>query len=431
MDKSTKSRTYNILVYGVEKVGLTAPSNPIKKKNFSLKFEPFETSERFNEYDGVILFQGIFEKYQWDRLYHGSVFKHYYDVNELDKRKKETQLLLKNGGFICFILNKDFVDREDGRGFSGTDLAKYYLNISNFYRENFSGRRTILNIKYDEFRAFLELYGAANTYFYHYIEEFEWRVIADVSGDVVAMIIDDLVYSIPSLIPDNREEVINRYFTLLAEGITSTQNKIHQDIPEGVDQFAFSEETDLISKRNDLESKILTIDGHIERLKNYKAILVLTGDELVSKVTNVFENGFSLSVDPVDELKEDIKLLDNDGKPFCLCEIKGTNKGVKRDHINQTDSHRNRSGYADTFPAILIINTHIRSSRTILEKDQDVAEEQVKQAKKMRVLILRTLDLLKLLRLMFDKKINLEEIINIITKKHGWLKVNNDSCEII
>ncbi|MGR3173119.1 MAG: hypothetical protein ACUZ8N_00780 [Candidatus Scalindua sp.] len=431
MDESIESRTYNILVYGVEKVGLTALSNHIKKNNFSLKFEPFDTSERFNEYDGVILFQGIFEEYEWVKGTFESHFKLYYDVDELDKRKKETQLLLKNGGFICFILKKDFVDREDGRDFSGTDLAKYYLNIPDFHRENFSGRRTILNIKYDEFRAFLELYGAANTYFYHYIEEFEWRVIADVSGDVVGMIISDLAYSIPSLIPDNSEETINEYFTLLAEGITSTQNKIHQDIPKWVDQFVFTEEADLINQRNDLEGKILTIDEHIGRIRNYKAILVLTGDELVTKVTNVFENGLGLSVDPVDELKEDIKLLDNDGKPFCLCEIKGTNKGVKRDHINQTDSHRDRSGYDHSFPAILIINTHIRSSRTVIEKDQDVAEEQINHAKKMGVLILRTLDLLELLRLMYNKRINLEEILNILTKEHGWLKVNNDSYEII
>ncbi|MBT6045594.1 MAG: hypothetical protein HOG49_02120 [Candidatus Scalindua sp.] len=431
MDESTKSRTYNILVYGVEKAGLTAPSHPIKKKNFTLNFEPFETSERFNEYDGVILFQGIFEKYEWVKEYWGSRFSHSYDINELDKRKKETQLLLKNSGFICFILNHDFADRADGKDFSGTDLSKYYLNLSNFYRENFGDRRTSLNIKYDEFRKFLELYGAANTYFSHYEKEFEWRVVADVSGYVVGMIMFDSGYFIPSLIPDNSEEVINEYFTLLAEGITSTQNKIHQDIPEWVDQFVFTEETELIKKRDDLESKIFNIDGHIGRIRNYKAILVLTGEELVAKVTNVFENGFGLSVDPVDELKEDIKLLDNDDKPFCLCEIKGTNKGVKRDHINQTDSHRDRSGYIDTFPAILIINTHIRSSRTILEKDQDVAEEQVKQAKKMGVLILRTLDLLKLLSLMYDKKINLKEIINLITKNHGWLKVNNDSYEII
>ena len=145
----------------------------------------------------------------------------------------------------------------------------------------------------------------------------------------------------------------------------------------------------------------------------------------------MFENGFGLSVDPLDELKEDIKLLDNDGNPFCLCEIKGTNKGVKREHINQTDSHRDRSGYDNSFPAILVINTHIRSSRTIIEKDQDVAEEQIKHAKKMGVLIMRTLDLLNLLRLMYNKKITLEGIIDIITKKHGWLKVNNDSYEII
>ncbi len=430
MDESTKPRTYNILVYGVEKVGLTAPSSHIKKKNFSLKFGPFDTSERFNEYDGVILFQGIFEEYEWTGRY-SRYFKHYCDVDELDKRKKETQLLLKNGGFICFILNHDFADSVDGKDYSGTDLAKYYLNISNLYRTNFGDRKTNLNIKYDEFREFLELYGAANTYFRYNKEEFESRVLADISGYVVSMIIFDRVYSISSLIPDNSEDVISEYFTLLAEGITSTQNKIHQDIPAWVDQFVFTEETDLINQRNDLESKILEIDGHIGRIRNYKAILVLTGTELVAKVTNMFENGFGLSVDSVDELKEDIKLLDNDGNPFCLCEIKGTNKGVKRDHINQTDSHRDRSGYADTFPAILIINTHIRSSRTILEKDQDVAEEQVKQAKKMGVLILRTLDLLKLLRLMYEKKINLKEIINLITKNHGWLKVNNDSYEII
>jgi hypothetical protein len=89
MNESTKSGTYNILVYGVEKVGLTAPSNPIRKKDFSLKFEPFETSERFNEYDGVILFQGIFEECRWIKNYYGSgIFKHYYDVDVQDQRKQ-------------------------------------------------------------------------------------------------------------------------------------------------------------------------------------------------------------------------------------------------------------------------------------------------------------------------------------------------------
>ena len=286
MDDSDKSRTYNILVYGVEKAELTAPSHPIKKKNFTLNFEPFETSERFNEYDGVILFQGIFEKYKWVKEVWDSHFEHSYDVDELDKRKKETQLLLENGGFICFILNHDFVDSEDGVDYSGTDLAKYYLNFSSFYRKNFSGRRTNLNIKYDELRAFLKLYGAANSHFEHYIEEFNWRVIADVSGYVVVMIIYDLTYFIPSLIPDDSEEVINEYFTLLAEGITSTQNKIHQDIPKWVDQFIFIEETELIKKRNALESAILTIDENIRRIRNYKTILVLTGEKLVHKINN-------------------------------------------------------------------------------------------------------------------------------------------------
>lgn len=431
MDESPKSRTYNILVYGVEMKGLTVPSTPIKKRNFSLNFEPFNTSERFNEYDGVILFQGIFEKYKWESYGYGRSFKHSYAVDELDKRKKEAQLLLKKRGFICFILNDDFVDHADQRDFVGTDLVKYHLNYSDFYRRNYENRMAVLNIKNDEFRAFLELYGAANTYFEHYNKYIEWRVISEIDGNVVGMIMFDLEYFIPSLIPDNRKDVIIEYFILLAEGITSTQNKIHQDIPEWVDQFIFTEEKDLTNQRNDLESKILTIDRHIERIRNYKAILVLTGDELVKKITNVLEKGFGLSVDPVDELKEDLKLLDSEGKPFCLCEVKGTNKGVKREHINQTDTHRESSGFNNDFPAILIINTHIRNSRTLVEKDQEIAEAQINHAKKMRVLIIRTLDLLELLRLLYDKKINLNKILNILIKEHGWLKVKQDGYEII
>ena len=53
-----KERSYNILVYGIEKKELQPPTESIKERNFSLSFEPFNTHRRFNEYDGVILFQG-------------------------------------------------------------------------------------------------------------------------------------------------------------------------------------------------------------------------------------------------------------------------------------------------------------------------------------------------------------------------------------
>jgi hypothetical protein len=105
-----KERKYNILAYGNERIGLSQPSQDISSRNFALFFEPFNTDKRFNEFDGVILFQGIFEKYKYEDGWDGTYLNHSYARNELDKRKKELNLLLGQGGFVCFILHKPVVD---------------------------------------------------------------------------------------------------------------------------------------------------------------------------------------------------------------------------------------------------------------------------------------------------------------------------------
>lgn len=129
-----EERQYNILVYGIEKRGLKEPSQEISNRNFKLNFEPFSTGKRFNDFDGVILFQGIFETYKYESSYYdGEYLVHSYDRNELDKRKKELELLIKKGWFCCFILHKPFVDSYYNSGstkdLSGTDLCKYSLNF--------------------------------------------------------------------------------------------------------------------------------------------------------------------------------------------------------------------------------------------------------------------------------------------------------------
>ena len=57
-----EKRVYNILVYGIEMKGLDRPKEDIKRRNFNQTFENFKTDRWFNEFDGVILFQGIFEE---------------------------------------------------------------------------------------------------------------------------------------------------------------------------------------------------------------------------------------------------------------------------------------------------------------------------------------------------------------------------------
>jgi len=100
-----QERKYNLLAYGNERIGISQPSQDISNRNFVLSFEPFNTDKRFHEFDGVILFQGIFEKYRYEEARDGIYLNHSYDRNELDKRKKELSLLMKlpaaSGRGIC------------------------------------------------------------------------------------------------------------------------------------------------------------------------------------------------------------------------------------------------------------------------------------------------------------------------------------------
>ncbi len=112
-DKSAEKaeRTYNILVYGIEKKGLDAPSKKIKDHNYELTFDSFQTTSRFSDFDGVILFQGTFEDIRFQNDWSDGYRTTYkWHKDELDKREKELNLLLKNDGFACFVLCEKFID---------------------------------------------------------------------------------------------------------------------------------------------------------------------------------------------------------------------------------------------------------------------------------------------------------------------------------
>jgi hypothetical protein len=248
---------------------------------------------------------------------------------------------------------------------------------------------------------------------------------------MVGMVLEKLDYFIPALIPANRPETIAEYVTLLADALVSSTSKLYQVLPEWIDGFVFSEEMGLEKERDELAARIHEIEMRMDCLKRYKAILVLSGEELVDSVIGVFREGFRIAVDPIDNLREDFKLLDTEKKPFLLCEVKGTNRGVKREHVNQADSHRERSGFGEKFPSLLIVNTAVKNARSLAEKDQEVAMEQVQHARRMGILIVRTLDLLFLLRMLFAEMISREEAVRILTTNSGWLRVNDTGFSVI
>ena len=79
----------------------------------------------------------------------------------------------------------------------------------------------------------------------------------------------------------------------------------------------------------------------------------------------------------------------------------------------------------------LLSNTHIKNSRSVEEKNQKVAQEQILYAVKMNILILRTIDLLGLTRLFLSEKITTDDLIKLITENKRWLRIDNESVKIV
>src|SRR5437867_4287702 len=144
----------NVLVYGIEQVGVSQPTRPISTALVKMDFESFDTDKKFHDYDGVIIFQSTFEKVELLKdLYGDSDYTVKCKSDEFIRRRTQLLRLLENGGWICFLLHRDFIDRSKYGDFSSTDLCKIYLNYPDFYREPFSTPRPVGHTSRSEFRA--------------------------------------------------------------------------------------------------------------------------------------------------------------------------------------------------------------------------------------------------------------------------------------
>jgi hypothetical protein len=416
-------------------VGLTAPPNRIEARNYNISFEPLNSERRFSEYDGIVVFQRTFEDLTYFSGEWASGWRHKVLTDHLDRRTKEAKILLDEGGFICFVLHQPLVDADGSQSFETTDLVKRYLLGRSFYRNDFNCRVVNLEAVINEFERFLDLFGGAHTEFKYSrdaIGEMEIRPLARFNGHVVGMVFGSQVIAVPSMLPTSSSEVAQEYFHLLVEASLATLRKLKVEVPEWVQDLRFEEEQGLAEKRKELSEAVASIDERLGLLSRMKRILVSGDAALVADVAFFLDQGLGFQVEAIEDFREDLKVLSDDrSNVLMLCEIKGVSRGVKREHINQADNHRERAELPHDFPALLIVNTSIGSARNLAEKDQAVDPEQIRHAARNHVLILRTLDLLYLARLRAAKKIADKDIRNLLLTRVGWLKADESGASIV
>src|SRR4030095_10101640 len=192
---------------------------------------------------------------------------------------------------------------------------------------------------------------------------------------------------------------LNLIATEVSSAILDYRQKRIAELPAWLDEFKFATEEKLGSEMEALQKQIADRQGQIQIWKDYKAILSTSGDILKERVVAILRGLFGLNVDAPEEFREDAKILDeHTSDAIAFVEMKGVKSGIKREHINQVDSHRERAGLSAMVPGLLIINNEMSVAGIKERFETTVPTEQIDHAKKLNVLIIRTIDLLFLIR---------------------------------
>jgi len=231
MEKMMRQGKRRILVYGIEKTGLTLPDREVDTEDYQLEFKSFDADSPFTDYDGVILFQGIFERFDILTRFLEPALHHHCFKNELRKRKIETAYLAEKDGFICSLLIVPFIERENQSimtvkiDYGDTDLVKVLLNHYHVNRKNFDTQQSSLSTIPGDFTEFLSRYGAAWSHFTFQDLPPSLEVVSKVHDKVTGFIVEDTIFFIPSLVPENTPDSIKEFFTLLGDAIRSRLDK--------------------------------------------------------------------------------------------------------------------------------------------------------------------------------------------------------------
>ena len=433
--KKKPAKELTIFAYGFEKAGFRVPTEVVPLEGVGqLLFVRQNEPVKLDDSDGVIVPSGIFESFELKEGWNSSYWEVYCDKDLLIEKEKQVRNLLMDRKWVCFLVGeiKDRLGRHRDKDVSDTDLCKRILNAFRVGRETFGDAVQTVTSKCSEFDSFIREYGVAKTVL-EPVEGDDFNTLASVGKYVVGAEFLRRAFFLP--FHTTRTDATNTALlaTQVARAVLEYIERRKEEVPGWADKFEFASEQALRSEFSILREKTEKVTADIERWREYKSILVTSGDVLRDRLVQILRQYFGLTVDPTDEFKEDAKVLDAEGKTLVLVECKGTNKGIKREYIGQVNFHRDRAGLDQSLPGILFINDNNTEIDLAKRHDEPVPVDQVKYAKSLNVLVVRTIDLLFLMRQLekVDTPKRADAFMSLVRSGGGLLKTTEGTCEIV
>jgi hypothetical protein len=355
-----------IFAYGFEQIGLEIPKADIlvEKDKAIVKFVSMGESTSLDEAEGVVIPSGIFEKFEQQPNYPYYIEDVRCKTDLMLQREREIVNLLQNGGWVCFLVRK-IVDtaRNEYAGdkdCSTTDLTKKFMNSFGIRRKPFNGSAAVFS-KNDEFNKYIGRWGVAKTILQYTSANGDYKILATVGDNQVGLEFSGSIFFLPFHTTRSDASEAEALLSELSRSVIDYLQKRRIEIPEWVNEFSFERENFLRAELDELNEKRATLKKELSTWHKWKGILVQSGEILKETVVTILTKFFELRITDVEDFREDALIRDNNDNIMAVIEIKGTKGGVKRTHINQIDSHRERNELDPSIPGILIINDYMGS----------------------------------------------------------------------
>lgn len=416
-----------VMTYGLLE-GATHQIGPMREEmdNFELHVVPFGDSVSFLDFDCVVLFSGVFERTRTER---GSLQPEVRCEGDLDRREREVHTLYKRGTPLVFLvkpikrryLREVLPDESDlfrrvlvGEGIHWEDLVKQ--KVSN------------LSSEIPEFKEFIQQHGVASVSFEFFGKTAKINMIAGSIDTPFAFELGQTWFFLPCHEPMKSSQAIEMAGKAAA-AVLGYRSRLSKEMPAWTGEFQFSHEAKLHRELDEHHEKVTRLETELDRYKQWKGSLCYQSDPLVEIVTELLRSVFGLELTTEDQKIEDAIIVSETGKTLAVVEIKGVSTNFKRDHVNQVDSHRERLNHEDV-PGLLIMNTMMKTGG-LDAKDEQPHSDIISKAASDKVLLIRTLDLLRYADLIEQGKKTKDDFLKCILNEVGWLSVSDDNVCVV
>jgi hypothetical protein len=423
-----------INVFGLQSIGYQIEEgSKVSTDNYEIHFNELNSTASLDSYDGLIIPSGIFEKIKDESTWEGTYYEVYCKRDMLLQRERELINLLKKDSWVCCLVGKiiDEVPYDyETKRCADTDLTKNLLNSFDIKRGSFKGSAAVTS-KNDEFNNYIKRWGIAKTILKLPHREQDRKILANLGNSVVGIEYLGKIFFLPFQTTDYSSDNALSLTKELCRAIVEYRQKRISKIPEWVHEFQFKIEEKLRVKLDSLLKEADGVQKSLLELQSYKSILSQSGDSLKDNIVLILRTFFKLNVTDVEDFKEDAVVRSPDGEPLVIIEIKGTKGGIRRKYINQIDTNRERIGVAVSTPGLLIINDQMNIENISQRNETSVADEQIKYAKNLNILIIRTLDFLFLIRSLENDGDPGNKLISLCNQGGGRLGVNDSQITIV